>query len=122
MNPQWLQDWGRQGINSEFMSYKNFGDSFLHQGEYNKAIAQYQRALQIKPDQAGVMINLAVAYMYSNSYKDATKILRDASKLESNLKDLIVFNIGELMEKQGKKDIALEYYKKALGSIYIDPV
>jgi len=122
MNPQWLQEWGRQGIDSEFRSNKNFGDSFLYQGEYKSAIANYQRALEIKPNQTGAMINLAVAYMYSNSHKNAAKLLREASKLDSNLKDLILFNIGELMERQGKRDIALEYYKKTVGSIFIDPV
>ncbi len=122
LNPQWLQEWSRLGIESGYMTYKNFGDSYLYQGDYYKAVAQYQRALEIKPDQAGVMINLSIAYMYTNSYKNAAKMLRDASKLENNLNDLINFNIGELMERQGKKELALKYFLKAQGSLFLDPV
>jgi tetratricopeptide (TPR) repeat protein len=115
-NPQWLQEWGHQGVQAESRAYKQYGDSFLHQGDYRRAIAHYQKSLQIYPQRVSVMINLAVAYMYAGFLPEADQVLRAASRLESNRKDLISFNLGELMERQGKTEEAIRYYKEAIGS------
>jgi tetratricopeptide (TPR) repeat protein len=115
-NPRWLQEWGHRGTQSESRAYKQYGDAFLHQGDYRRAIPQYQKALQITPQRVSVMINLAVAYMYAGFPQEADRLLKDASRLESNRKDLIDFNLGELMERQGKTEEAIRYYRKAIGS------
>lgn len=115
-NQQWLQEWGHQGVQAESRAYKQYGDAFLHQGDYLRAIPQYQKALQITPQRVSVMINLAVAYMYAGVPQEADRVLKEASRLESNRKDLISFNLGELMERQRKTEEAIRYYRKAIGS------
>lgn len=120
-NPLWLQEWAIKGVRAESFAYRQYGDSFLHQGNYRLAIPQYQRSLEIDPERVGVMINLAVAYMYSGTPQQAAQVLETASRLESNLKDLIDFNLGELMERQGETDAAIQYYEKTIGSVYIAP-
>ena len=115
-NPQWLQEWARQGVQAESRAYKQYGDSFLHQGDYLRAIAQYQTALRMTPERVSVMINLAVAYMYAGAPQQAAQVLRAASRLDSNRKDLISFNLGELLERQGKTEEAIHYYREAIGS------
>ncbi len=115
-NPNWLQEWGHQGVQAESQSYKQYGDGFLHQGDYRRAITYYQKALQITPQRVSIMINLAVAYTYSGFLQEADRVLKAASRLESNRKDLIGFNLGELLERQGKTEEAIRYYKEAIGS------
>jgi len=115
-NPQWLQEWGHQGVQAESRTYKQYGDSFLHQGDYPRAIAHYQKALQITPERVSVMMNLAVAYTYAGFLQEADRVLKAASRLESNRQDLISFNLGELLERQGKTEEAIRYYKEAIGS------
>jgi Tfp pilus assembly protein PilF len=115
-NPHWLQEWGHQGVQSESRSYKQYGDSYLHQGDYRKAIGYYQKALKITPQRVSIMINLAVAYTYSGFLQEAERVLKDASRLENNRKDLISFNLGELLERQGKTEETIHYYQEAIGS------
>jgi tetratricopeptide (TPR) repeat protein len=115
-NPQWLQEWGHQGAQAESRAYKQYGDSFLHQGDYRRAIASYQKALQITPERVSVMINLAVAYTHAGFLQEADRELKAASRLESTRKDLISFNLGELLEQQGKTEEAIRYYRQAIGS------
>jgi tetratricopeptide (TPR) repeat protein len=62
------------------------------------------------------MINLAVAYTYAGFPQEADRVLKAASRLESNRKDLISFNLGELLERQGKTEEAIHCYREAVGS------
>ena len=115
-NPLWLQKLGQQGVQAESRAYKQYGDSFLHQGDYNRAIAYYRKALEITPQRVNVMINLAVAYTYSGVPQEAERVLKAASRLENNRQDLISFNLGEVLERQGKTEEAIRCYKEAIGS------
>jgi tetratricopeptide (TPR) repeat protein len=115
-NPQWLQEWGHQGVQAESRAYKQYGDSFLHQGDYRRAIAYYQKALEITPQRVSIMINLAVAYTYSGVPQEAERVLKAASQLENNRQDLISFNLGEVLERQGKTEEAIRCYREAIGS------
>jgi tetratricopeptide (TPR) repeat protein len=115
-NPQWLQKWGHQGVQAESRAYKQYGDSFLHQGDYSRAIAYYRKALEITPQRVSLMINLAVAYTYSGVPQEAERVLKAASRLENNRQDLISFNLGEVLERQGKTEEAIRCYKEAIGS------
>ena len=120
-NPGWLEEWAQLGVQAEAANYKHYGDACLQEGEYRKAIAQYQRSLEINPNRVGVMVNLAIAYQQAGALQQAGRVLRHAAQQESNLKDLILFNLGELLERQGKPEAAIEQYLKVRGSIYIDP-
>lgn len=116
INPQWLQDWSQAGRRSEVIAYKQYGDSFLRRKEYGKAIAQYQKALDIDPQRVNVMTNMAVAYREGGNTDKAAQILTAAMRLPVGRKGPLYFNCGVLLEQQGKTDEALGYYQKAVGT------
>ncbi len=116
VNPEWLKELSGLGRRAEFRDYENYGDVFLQQRNYRRAIDQYMAALDIRPGQASVLINLAVAYMQIGAVDRAVEILQDALETETDRDELIYFNLGELLEKQGKLDDAAAYYQRAIGS------
>lgn len=120
-NPDWLDSWAERGAQAEAANYKHYGDLCLQEGDFRKAVAQYQRSLEIEPEQVGVMINLAIAWRHAGSPQQAVRVLREAAALETRLTDLIHFNQGELFEQEGKLDQALAQYEKLRNSIYVDP-
>jgi tetratricopeptide (TPR) repeat protein len=117
VKPDWLEGFSRLGVEAEARAYKNYGDAFLHNGQYLKAIAQYKRSLEIKPEQVGVMINLAIAYRYAGAVEKAVKTLREASTIGTEREGLIYYNMGEILEGMGKTNQAITLYKKAVGTI-----
>ena len=116
VNPEWLKELSGLGRRAESRDYKNYGDAFLQQHDYRRAIGQYQAALDIRPGQASVLINMAVAYMQAGAADRAVEILRAALETETDRDELIYFNLGELLEKQGISDDAAAYYQRAIGS------
>lgn len=116
LDPAWLQAWAESGVTAEASAYKQYGDSFLAQGELGKAIAQYQKAYEIDPSRVGVMTNLAVAYMQAGMPRKAAKVLSAAEKAATERKGPIHFNCGELLRQQGKLEEALGYYQRTVGT------
>jgi len=114
LNPKWLQDLSRPGIKAESQSCKDYGDNFLRSDNYSTAIANYRRALEIRPDFVGARVNMAIAYSRSGDNARAEEILKDALRLESGRKGVVYYNLGELYEKQKKKDEAIRCYQRAL--------
>jgi len=116
-SPQWLEEYAQQGKEAETGAYKSYGDAYLHQGQYAKAIAQYQKALQLSPDRVSVMVNMAVAYMQAGHNGKAKQVLDGAATLETSRAGLITFNRGELAEREGQPEDAIAHYEKAVGTI-----
>jgi superkiller protein 3 len=134
VNPPWLQRVSRGGIVVEARDYKNFGDDALRQGKYGLAVAQYRKALDIKPDLGSARINLAIAYIRAGDTARGARILREALPTETrgSLKGAICYNLGECREAEDKSEEAIGYYQRAvdcnieqdkiyrkLGSLYL---
>ncbi len=113
VNPQWLQEMSRPGKDTESQNYKDYADNFLRQSNYRMAIAQYQRALKIKPSLVGASVNLAITYSRMGDYARAEDILKEALKVNTAQKGVIYYNLGELYEKQKKTEQAIECYRHA---------
>jgi tetratricopeptide (TPR) repeat protein len=79
------------------------------------AIAQYQRALEIKPQFVGARVNLAITYSRVGDDAGAERILKDALRAETTQKGVIYYNLGDLLEKQGRRGEAIQYYRSAFG-------
>ena len=114
--PSWLKNISQVGRADESRVMKDNGDAYLYQKNYTKAIAYYQRALEIKPDYTGALINMAIAYNYSGNGEQGIKILKTAINSETRQPGTIYFNIAEVLKGQGKKQQAIEYYLKAINS------
>lgn len=115
-SPKLLESFSHLGKFGTVRAYQDYGDNALRQKKYNLAIAQYQGALRIQPDYVPAMVNLGIAYMEMDNFERADKIFSDALKLESNRKETIYFNLGQLAEKQNKPAEAINYYIKAIGN------
>jgi len=122
VNPIWMQRLAEVGIESESTHYKHFGDTFLLQKhDYRQAIAQYSRALEIKPDNIGALVNMGIAYMRLGDERTGLKAFNAALKIENVRKGVIYYNLAEQLERNGKTEDALRYYELALGPD-VDPV
>ena len=117
VNPKWLQELSRPGAAVEARTHKRRGDDALQQRRYRSAIAQYQRALEIKPDSLGALANLAIAYDRAEDGARAASILKEALQKggEHARKGIIHYNLGEVLERQGDTEAALEHYREAIG-------
>lgn len=115
VNPQWLKELSRPGIKVETREYRDFGDDALRQGNYPRAIAQYRRALATNPNDVGATVNLGIAYSQAGDAASAVRLLKDALQLPIQRKGVIYYNLGELLEAQGKPGEAARYYQQAVG-------
>jgi tetratricopeptide (TPR) repeat protein len=115
VNPPWLQAWSQPGRHVEARDYKDYGDDLLRQGKYPLAITQYQHALKINPDQAGALVNLAIAYINIGQPTVGAQLLEDALPRVTLRKGVVYYNLGEILEQQGRPDEAIHYYRQAIG-------
>lgn len=65
-------------------SYINQASQLLESGKFAQAIAAYQEALQVNPDNPSIYLSLARAQIYTNQYEDALKSAERALVLNSN--------------------------------------
>ncbi|MBM3324590.1 MAG: tetratricopeptide repeat protein [Calditrichaeota bacterium] len=114
VNPKWLQELSRPGIKSEAQSRKDYGDNYLRANNYPAAIANYRKALEIRPGFIAASVNLAITYSRAGDDARAEGILKDALRFESGQKGVVYYNLGELYERQKKRDEAIRCYQRAL--------
>jgi Flp pilus assembly protein TadD len=81
------------------------GAALAKEGAYNEAIPYFQRALQIAPDQASVMSNLALAYAMNGEPAKAEPMLRQAAAADGH-SPRIRQNLALVLGLQGKYDEA----------------
>jgi len=118
MDPPWLQELARPGIEAESRAYKHYGDDALVERNYARAIQAYSRSLEIKPEQVRVLLNLGIAYTLAGNTSRADQTLEKVRQMECSrfIKGVIYYNLGELRERQGRRTEAVNYYQRALVS------
>ncbi len=132
-DPQWLRDLSGYGRVDEATGYKDYGDNLLRKKNYGQALAQYRKALDINPDNSGVLINMAIAYNRSGKGEIGLKVLRDALKMSPGRGRAIYYNMGDIYKTMGSRDQAIDCYLKStadnfeqtstycnLGSLYLE--
>jgi tetratricopeptide (TPR) repeat protein len=115
-NPNWLEDISHFGKTGESKGIKDFADNLLRQKRFAEAAAQYEKALQVKPEFNEALVNLAICYNMTGNPDRALGILRGALRKDIKRTGTINYNIGEVLENQGKIEEATAYYEKAIGS------
>ena len=116
LNPEWLKKLARHGVEAESLDCKNFGDDFLIHNNFKRAITHYQRALEIKPDYADAMVNMAIAYSRIGNEAKGIQLLKQVLQIKDSDKGVIYYTLAEILEKQNKIDESIRCYQKALGT------
>jgi tetratricopeptide (TPR) repeat protein len=102
-----------QGVVDDYISK---GNEYYKQKRYDKAIDEYDKALQINPNNTTAKFNMANA-LYKQAkqteairvYSDITNTAREASFRSKNF-----YNTGVVYSRQKKLEESIEEYKSAL--------
>lgn len=115
-DPPWLMKFARFGQLDESKNMKSYGDNFLRQGNYQQAMAQYYKALEIRPDYPGAMANLAMVFHRSGESDRALKLLERALTIKSARPEPIYYNMAEIYSDLGQNSAAIDHYLKTVDS------
>jgi len=116
----------------------NLGTIYYAEKRYGKATGCYKRALKLAPDSASIYSNLGTAYFAEKKYKEAWTAYNTAFQLDPEvfehrntygvlLQERTVeerarfhYYLAKIYAKQGQKDRALQYIRKALEEGFTD--
>jgi tetratricopeptide (TPR) repeat protein len=105
---------------STAMEYFALGNELSKAGDYQKAADEYQKALNLEPENVDVLTNLGVAYYNLGQLDDAIEVYLNAIELAPNDGDIYSNLAAAYVQKyqsSGAEDQlyeALEQYKKAV--------
>jgi tetratricopeptide (TPR) repeat protein len=113
LSPEWLRDISHVGRKSEAILMQTYGDYFLNRQEFDKAVTQYNSAIQINPGMAEAYINKGVALRHLKLYPEAIETLEKALEFKEAHHDVTYFTLAEIYYIQNKPDKAIESYMKS---------
>jgi len=97
------------------------GRAALGAGQYDQAVAAFEKVLKLKPDYCFAMINLGKTYIAEEKWAKAEKPLKDAAAC-SPREAAVYESLGLVYQKYGKasqeaenRDAALKQYAQAKG-------
>jgi protein O-GlcNAc transferase len=90
----------------------NLGNAYRDSGNFEQAIACYQKALQIKPDLFEAYINMGIAYHQSADLDRAAAAFQKAITLQPESAEAY-YNLGNAFKEQGLFDEAVCCYQRA---------
>jgi len=87
-----------------------------HDEALNKGMEAYQKTLALKPDDAGVHNNYALALAQAKKFDEAQAELGKAAQLDPPSAGKYYYNLGALMVNNGQSEQAGEAFKKAIDA------
>ena len=96
------------------IAYKNQGDAFLDQGDWESAALCYQHAVASNPDYADAHNNLGLALSKQHKFDQAKEHLLLAISLKPNSHNAY-YALGSIAHESGMLDEAIEQIKKAVA-------
>jgi len=88
------------------------GIEFQERGLFDHAIEQYNRALELEPENVAVMINLGAAYLQKGLSERSTQILSKVIDKDPE-NSLALFNMGKAFLYKEEPEKALEAFRRA---------
>lgn len=99
---------------ADSMLLKRLGIACKKIGQLDKAILYDQKALEVNPNDAEAMNNLAAVYIEQNRDAEAKSLLEAAGEKDPNYPDPY-FHLGRLYEKAGNLEEAIRAYQTFLA-------
>ena len=97
----------------EGTSFYNLGVALAGKGQFDDAIAAYNKALQLRPDFPEALNNLGVALGNKAQFDDAITALNKALQIKPDYLEALN-NLGAALDGKGQFDEAIAVYNKAL--------
>jgi len=94
-------------------SYFVRGTQYLNNGQYNQAIDNFQKSIELEPNSSEDYYNLGVAHASLNQLEEAITSFQEALKLDPNHAEAS-YNLGLTYHILEQPEQALVYYKKAI--------
>ena len=82
--------------------------------DYSEAVTSYQKATQIDPNRHEAYFFLAMVHLQHSRHKDALESFHQVEKIKKNEIEDVCYLIGDLYEKMGQFEEALEYFQRYL--------
>ncbi len=95
-------------------AYYNRGNAYLAKGNYDQAISDYTKVLEINPDFADAHNNLGYAYSESGMYKEAIDAFKQAIRIDPDDVSAILA-LAEIRIFTGNYESTIDSVKKALS-------
>ncbi|MDD5355641.1 MAG: tetratricopeptide repeat protein, partial [Candidatus Omnitrophica bacterium] len=94
-------------------THNNLGDVYGRQGNSEKSIEEFKKAIAMKPDYADAYHNLANAYQGAGKIDEAIENYKKAIKFNTRLWQSYQ-NLGAIYFNRGDTKLAEEYFKKVV--------
>jgi tetratricopeptide (TPR) repeat protein len=109
-----IEEESRKRRTAEARRHNNAGVMAYHNGQYEKALELFRKAVEIEPAMTEAYNNLGLAYTETNDAKRATEAFRKAIEIEPELA-AAYNNLGYVFYRLGSYDEAIEMYNEAIG-------
>jgi tetratricopeptide (TPR) repeat protein len=90
-----------------------FGDTYFGSGDWQQAIECYDKALEVRPESAAILMNLGLAQAYAGDHEAAVTSLRRSIALDPR-QPLAWVNLGFSLENLGDTPGAERAYRQAV--------
>ena len=90
------------------------GIAYHDAGDYENAIKEYEKALELEPKSGMAHYEIAYSYFLKGDYKSAVKYSEKAIYLETDNQLLNYVMLGNALDMQGKPKKAIKVYEKAM--------
>ncbi len=100
--------------------YYNKGIKKFRAGDYDAAIKYFDKTIKREPDFVPVYYHLATIYYNRKKYNESEKYYLKSLEIDSAYNYQVYYSIALVLERQGKLEKALKYYKLFLKKSNID--
>jgi|GEM_PF-224355 len=101
--------------------YLRWGDLKFNQGYYDQALAEYDRALELKASNVQALVNRGVAYFEKKDFNAAQSDFEKALKLDAQ-QQLAYNNLALISARQNQLDQAAKFVERALDFDPVNPI
>ncbi|MBI1869778.1 MAG: tetratricopeptide repeat protein [Chlamydiae bacterium] len=100
-----------------FLTHHNLGVVYLEQSRDSDAVQEFEKAAQLKPEDASTQVNLGILYSKNDMFEKAIDAYGKALKYDTQ-SALAHYNLSVLLRKMGEKEEAQKHLESAMS---IDP-